>query len=80
MRIMLNGEPREVTSDLSVFSLLQDLELQPDRVAVEVNLNILDRSQFRSSMLSEGDRVEIISFIGGGSTSTLHTITLEPHT
>jgi thiamine biosynthesis protein ThiS len=67
MRITLNGEPREVASNLSVMSLLQDLNLQPDRVAVEINLNILDRSLFPSRILAEGDRIEIISFIGGGS-------------
>ncbi len=67
MRITLNGESKEVAQDLSVAGLLQQLELQPDRVAVEINLNILDRSKFPTWMLKEGDRIEIISFIGGGS-------------
>ncbi|MDR4494464.1 MAG: sulfur carrier protein ThiS [Nitrospirales bacterium] len=67
MRITLNGESKEVAPDLSVGSLLQQLELQPDRVAVEINLSILDRSKFTTWTLQEGDRIEIISFIGGGS-------------
>jgi sulfur carrier protein len=66
MTITVNGEPREVASDLSVGTLLQNLGLQTDRVAVEVNLKILDRSAFSSWILQAGDRVEIISFIGGG--------------
>ena len=67
MRITLNGESKDVSQDISVGKLLQQLELQPDRVAVEINLNILDRSKFPSWTLQEGDRIEIISFIGGGS-------------
>ena len=74
MRITLNGEPREVIPNLSVMSLLESLELQPDRVAVEINLNILERSMYQSWVLTEGDRVEIISFIGGGTPSPIITI------
>lgn len=66
MRITLNGESKEVVPDLSVGALIQQLELQPDRVAVEINLSILDRSMFPVRKLQEGDRIEIISFIGGG--------------
>ena len=78
MRITLNGEPREVQSNLTVTALLQDLNLQPERVAVEINLNIVDRSLFESRSLAEGDRIEIISFIGGGSHS--QTMTHETNT
>ncbi|MGD9850393.1 MAG: sulfur carrier protein ThiS [Nitrospirales bacterium] len=70
MRITLNGESKEVVPDLSVGTLLQQLELQPDRVAVEINLSILDRSMFPTRKIQEGDRIEIISFIGGGSPGT----------
>lgn len=69
MRITLNGESQEVTPNLSVAGLLEQLALQPDRVAVEINLTILERSKFSTWTLKEGDRVEIISFIGGGSSS-----------
>jgi thiamine biosynthesis protein ThiS len=66
MTITVNGERREVASDLSVGTLLQTLGLQADRVAVEVNMKILDRSAFSSWILQSGDQIEIISFIGGG--------------
>lgn len=67
MRITLNGESQDVAPNLSVAGLLEQLALQPDRVAVEINLNILERSKFSTWTLNEGDRIEIISFIGGGS-------------
>lgn len=47
--------------------LLRELEIRPDRVVVELNLQILDHQDFERRPLGEGDRVEIISFIGGGS-------------
>ncbi len=46
--------------------LLTELDIRPDRVAVELNLTILDRNEFDRRSLQEGDRIEIISFIGGG--------------
>jgi thiamine biosynthesis protein ThiS len=66
MRIVLNGESREVPEACSVTSLLTQLQIPRDRVAVEVNLNILDRRAFDGTDLREGDRVEVIGFIGGG--------------
>ncbi len=73
MKITLNGEPREIAPNLSVTSLLENLELQSDRVAVEINLSILERSMYQSWVLTEGDRVEIISFIGGGAIAADYT-------
>jgi thiamine biosynthesis protein ThiS len=55
-----------VSSGSTVTALLNELEIRPDRVAVEVNLQIVDRQSFDRQMFQEGDRVEIISFIGGG--------------
>lgn len=66
IHIHVNGESRTVPSDSTVTALLNELEIRPDRVAVEVNLQIVDRQSFDRQMLQEGDRVEIISFIGGG--------------
>ncbi len=66
MRITLNGEAREVTEGHSVASLLADLGIQAERVAVELNLKIVDRQAFTGTSLSDGDRVEVIGFIGGG--------------
>ncbi len=66
MRIVLNGEFREVPDACSVTSLLTQLQIPSDRVAVEVNLNIVDRRAFDGTDLRDGDRVEVIGFIGGG--------------
>ena len=66
MQIQVNGEPRTAKASVTVADLLRELEIKPDRVAVELNLEILDRQEFERRNLSEGDRIEIISFIGGG--------------
>lgn len=67
MHIQVNGGQRTVAAGLTVAGLLQELDIRSDRVAVELNLTILDRSEFDGRNLQEGDRVEIISFIGGGT-------------
>ena len=67
MHIQVNGEQRTLADGLTVGGLLTELDIRPDRVAVELNLNILDRSEFDGRSLQEGDRIEIISFIGGGA-------------
>ena len=67
LRLSLNGESREFPSPLTVTGLLERLELDPAKVAVERNLEIVPKSAYASSGLSEGDRLEIVHFIGGGS-------------
>lgn len=67
MKIIVNGEEQERNSPLTVSNLLQALDLRTEHVAVEVNLTILDRSDFPAWNLQEGDKVEILSFMGGGS-------------
>ena len=67
IRIQVNGEGRDWRADATVADLLQDLAIAAERVAVEVNLEILDRAMFTERILKDGDRVEILSFIGGGS-------------
>lgn len=69
MQIQVNGESRESRAGTTVADLLHDLDIKPDRVAVEVNLEIVDKGVFAQRSLQEGDRVEIISFIGGGAKS-----------
>jgi thiamine biosynthesis protein ThiS len=66
MRIVLNGESREVPEGSSVTSLLRELQIQDEQVAVELNLTIVDRRAFERTSLREGDRVEVLGFIGGG--------------
>lgn len=69
MQIQVNGESRQLRGEMNVTGLLQDLQLNVERVAVEINLEILERRDFDARMLKEGDRVEIMSFIGGGAMS-----------
>jgi len=67
IQIQVNGEPRGCQAGTSISDLLRDLEIKTERVAVELNLEILDRNDFERRTLQEGDRVEILSFIGGGA-------------
>ena len=66
MRIQLNGEPYELPAGESVAALLTRLELTGRRVAVELNLDIVPRSQHDSTLLNDGDQVEVVHAIGGG--------------
>lgn len=66
MKINLNGELRELRQALSVTALLGQLELIPAKVAVERNLEIVPRSLFAETLVQDGDRIEIVRFIGGG--------------
>jgi sulfur carrier protein len=67
IQIQVNGEPRGWRDGGTVADLLSDLAISSDRVAVELNLEILDRKDFGQRSLRAGDRVEILGFIGGGS-------------
>lgn len=67
MEVTLNGETRQLPDGLTVAQLLQDLKIQPERVAVEVNLTVLKRAQLPGVALQPGDQVEIVQLIGGGS-------------
>ena len=69
MRITLNGDPYDLDQPLSVEELLERLSIDPRRVAVEHNLVILRRHTFAATLVGDGDRVEIVNFVGGGSDS-----------
>ncbi|MEE9099718.1 sulfur carrier protein ThiS [Pseudomonas sp. QE6] len=66
MRILLNGESFELPDGQTVANLLERLDLTGKRVAVELNLDIVPRSQHAATALSEGDQVEVVHAIGGG--------------
>lgn len=66
MKITCNGEAREVDSGCTVARLLAELGLEPKHVAVEVNLELVPRTRHAERPLSEGDRLEIVSLVGGG--------------
>jgi len=63
--IFVNGERKEV-GPLSVLGLLENLEINPRRVAIELNLEILPKPDYATTALQDGDRVEIVHFVGGG--------------
>jgi len=67
MTIQLNGEQHDIQAGMSVAALLRQLEIRVDQVAVEVNREIMDKGGFEGRLLQDGDRVEVMSFIGGGS-------------
>lgn len=66
MRIELNGEAQEVEDGETLQALVERLSLAPERLAVEHNREVVRRADWPSLRLSEGDRVEIVHFVGGG--------------
>jgi sulfur carrier protein len=67
MKIQLNGHEREFAAPLSLSKLVEQLGMKEDRVAVELNRNIVPRDKWSQTALSEGDRLEVVHFVGGGS-------------
>lgn len=66
MKIELNGEPMEFATEVTVADLIEQLALTGKRLAVEVNEDIVPRSQHSRFRLSDGDRIEVVRAIGGG--------------
>jgi len=64
--ITLNGQPRRTSDGATVAQLLKELELAGRHVAVEVNLELVPAARHGSHRLAEGDRVEIVTLVGGG--------------
>ena len=66
MDITVNGEERRFEAPMNVMELLAALELEPKKIAVERNLEIVPRSLFDETALADGDAIEIVQFVGGG--------------
>jgi thiamine biosynthesis protein ThiS len=66
LALILNGEPRKLEAVENVAELVAALGLEPRKVAVERNLEIVPRSAYGQTRLADGDRIEIVHFIGGG--------------
>lgn len=64
--VRINGEERRIPRDRSVADLLEDLELDPRAVVVEINREIVRREDVEDVVVEAGDRVEIVRFVGGG--------------
>jgi thiamine biosynthesis protein ThiS len=70
MNLQINGEPHAVADAQASFTLaalIESLAMKPDRVAVELNREIVPRDRWLQTPLKEGDRLEIVHFVGGGS-------------
>jgi len=66
MDVIVNGEPKEILPGTTVAQLLAELRLQPRHVAVERNRNLVPRAQHAACVLETGDRLEIVTLVGGG--------------
>ena len=67
MRLIVNGEEKDFPGVTTVASLVEHLGLKSDRLAIELNHDIVPRSQWAATALSEVDRLEIVHFVGGGN-------------
>lgn len=67
MRVQVNGEIREVPDELTLGQLVSQLSLAPERVAIELNREVVRRAVWPETQVREGDQVEIVHFVGGGS-------------
>jgi len=67
--IILNGENKQIDDNTNIEQLLLSLDLSNKRLAIEINQQIIPRSNFNSHRLNEQDKVEIVQAIGGGSSS-----------
>ena len=66
MKVLVNGDPLKIDKQVTISELLNFLEISKVRVAVEVNRVIVSKAKFESTLISEGDSVEIVKAIGGG--------------
>lgn len=66
MEVKINGEPKEVADATTLESLVEQLALVPERLAIELNYEVVRRADWPRVTLSEGDRIEIVHFVGGG--------------
>jgi len=66
LNLLVNGEPRQVREGSTVRDLLQELKVTAERVAVEVNAEVVRKARHAEHRLNEGDKVEVVTFVGGG--------------
>jgi len=66
MKLLINGEERSFSDELTLAALVEQLGVKADRVAVELNRDIVRRDRWAETALRDGDRLEIVHFVGGG--------------
>jgi thiamine biosynthesis protein ThiS len=67
MRLFINGEEHSFAGSLTLAALIEELGVKPDRVAIELNREIVHRDRWAETALHDGDRLELVHFVGGGS-------------
>ncbi|MBK3332813.1 sulfur carrier protein ThiS [Persephonella atlantica] len=66
MKIVLNGEEKEVKENITIQELIKELGIKAPNYAVAVGMEVIPKSEYQTYRLKEGDRVEIVTFVGGG--------------
>jgi len=66
MQIIVNGEQREVVNGLTAAQLVEDMQISGQRIAMEVNLEIVPRSTYAEHTFKDGDKIEVVHAVGGG--------------
>jgi thiamine biosynthesis protein ThiS len=64
--VLVNGDEKDLRDRISLAELIEQLDLPPARIAVELNREVVRRSDWGSTMLKDEDRIEIVHFVGGG--------------
>ena len=67
LRVFINGESKEISGTPSLAELIDQLDLPAARIAIELNRDVVRRNDWSSTILQDGDRIEIVHFVGGGS-------------
>jgi sulfur carrier protein len=68
LRVKVNGEAKELEEGVTLLGLVEGLALAPERIAAELNGEVVRRAEWERVEMKEGDRVEIVHFVGGGHT------------
>jgi sulfur carrier protein len=66
MKVTVNGTAREVADGTTIAQLVEQLKLKTDRIATERNLSVIPKAQYAATRLADGDKLEIVTFVGGG--------------
>jgi thiamine biosynthesis protein ThiS len=66
VKIIVNGTERDVEAGITIADLVADLNLRTDRIATERNLQVVPKAQYAETQLADGDKLEIVTFVGGG--------------
>jgi thiamine biosynthesis protein ThiS len=66
MKVFVNGDEKDFSSPVSLAGLIEELDLPASRIAIELNREVVRRSDWGSTMLKDDDRIEIVHFVGGG--------------